>query len=78
MAGLARKIVVCAAIDGLIIQPLTSRGQRPFSPVQIRYGDSVISDVSRDHIPDISQDEDSFEAFGVIGELRFCCAYVLS
>ncbi|CEJ92576.1 hypothetical protein VHEMI08220 [[Torrubiella] hemipterigena] len=67
MAGLARKIVVCAAIDGLIIQPLTSRGQRPFSPVQIRYGDSVISDVSRDHIPNISQDDDSFEAFGVIG-----------
>lgn len=68
MAGLARKIAVCAAIDGLIIQPLSSRGQRPFAPNQIRYGDSVISDVSRDHIPDISSDEDSFEAFGVIGE----------
>ncbi|PHH82987.1 hypothetical protein CDD82_4101 [Ophiocordyceps australis] len=67
MPGLARKIIVCAAIDGLIIQPLSSRGQRPLQPVRVRYADSSISAVPRDQIPDTSTPDSSFEAFGVIG-----------
>lgn len=65
MPGLARKILICAAVDGLIVQPLSPKGQRPFQPVQIKYGDAAISSVSRDQVPDT---ETSFEAFGVVGE----------
>lgn len=68
MPGIARKIILCAAIDGLIIQPLSSRGQKPFQPVRIKYGDATISTVPRDDVPDTSAPESSFEAFGVIGQ----------
>ncbi|KAM3502182.1 hypothetical protein MY10362_005028 [Beauveria mimosiformis] len=67
MSGLARKVLICAAVDGLIIQPLSSKGQRPSRPVQIKYADASISSVSREHVPDISASDSSFEAFGVIG-----------
>lgn len=69
MSGLARKIVVCAAVDGLILQPLNSRKehQRPTPPIKIKYGDAVISSVSRDPSPDISNPNASFEAFGIVG-----------
>lgn len=70
MPGLARKIAICAAVDGLIIQPLSSRGQKPFQPARIRYGDSFVAPASRGQLPDVSADDDlSFEAFGVIGNL---------
>ncbi|KAM5352226.1 hypothetical protein ACJ41O_004949 [Fusarium nematophilum] len=67
MPGIARKILICAAIDGLIIQPLSSKGQRPFQPVRIKYGDATVSAVAREHVPDNSKPDSSFEAFGVIG-----------
>ncbi|KAJ3484660.1 hypothetical protein NLG97_g7001 [Lecanicillium saksenae] len=67
MPGLARKVLICAAVDGLIIQPLSTKGQRPFKPVQIKYADTSISSVSREQVPDISASDSSFEAFGVIG-----------
>lgn len=68
MPGLARKVLICAAVDGLIIQPLSSKGQRPFRPVQIKYADASIYSASREHVPDISASDSFFEAFGVIGE----------
>ncbi|KAI9172462.1 Phosphatidylinositide phosphatase SAC2 [Paramyrothecium foliicola] len=67
MPGLARKIIICAAIDGIIIQPLSSKGQRPFQPVRVKYGDASVSSAPRDAIPDTSKPDSSFEAFGVIG-----------
>ncbi|KAH7326193.1 SacI homology domain-containing protein [Stachybotrys elegans] len=66
MPGLARKIIVCAAIDGLIIQPLSSKGQKPHLPIRVKYGDASISNVARAQVPDLKP-EASFEAFGVIG-----------
>ncbi|WYZ41375.1 hypothetical protein EsH8_V_000270 [Colletotrichum jinshuiense] len=67
MPGIARKIIICAAVDGLIIQPFVTKGQRPAQPVRIKYGDASITSASREQIPDISQPTSSFEAFGVIG-----------
>lgn len=68
MSGLARKIVICAAADGLILQPLNSRKeQRLTPPVKIKYGDVSISPASRDPSPDASKPNASFEAFGVVG-----------
>ncbi|KAF9880797.1 Syja N domain-containing protein [Colletotrichum karsti] len=67
MPGIARKLIICAAVDGLIIQPFVTKGQRPAQPVRIRYGDAAITPASREQIPDLSQPNSSFEAFGVIG-----------
>ncbi len=69
MPGIARKVIICAAIDGLIIQPLSSKGQRPSLPVRVHFGDSTVSAVPWDQLPDISKPESSFEAFGVIGHI---------
>lgn len=68
MPGIARKIVICAAIDGLIIQPLSSKGQRPFQPVRVKYGDASVSSIARDQVPDTSKPDTSFEAFGIVGK----------
>ncbi|RYP55353.1 hypothetical protein DL768_000108 [Monosporascus sp. mg162] len=68
MPGLARKLLICAAVDGLIVQPLVTKSQqRPSPPVKIIYGDGTASPISRDQVPDISAPNSSFEAFGIIG-----------
>ena len=75
MPGIARKILICAAVDGLIIQPLSSKGQRPFQPVAIKYGDASVSQPSRDQVLDPPSDGSSFEAFGIIGEVAVPLTY---
>lgn len=68
MPSLARKVLVAAAVDGLIIQPLAvKKEQRPSPPVRIRYGDAAISFVSRDALPNTDNPNSSFEAFGIVG-----------
>ncbi|KAI0179179.1 SacI homology domain-containing protein [Hypoxylon sp. FL1284] len=67
MPSLARKLLVCAAVDGLVIQPLATRGQRTPSPVQVKYGDAAVSSLPRDYSPDTSKPNSCFEAFGIVG-----------
>ncbi|KAG5973268.1 hypothetical protein E4U55_000618 [Claviceps digitariae] len=67
MPGIARKVLIYAAIDGLILQPLSTKGQRPFQSVKIRYGDSSISALPRDQILEKPDPDLSFEVYGVIG-----------
>ncbi|KAI0386682.1 SacI homology domain-containing protein [Hypomontagnella monticulosa] len=67
MPGLARKLLICAAVDGLVIQPLATKGQRNPPPVKIKYGDATISSLPRDQSPDTSKPNSSFEAFGIVG-----------
>jgi len=69
MPSLARKVIICAAVDGLILQPLNSRKdqQRPSPSFRIKYGDGSITSVSRDSLPDTSDPNSSFEAFGIVG-----------
>ncbi|QPC77421.1 hypothetical protein HYE68_008173 [Fusarium pseudograminearum] len=67
MPAIARKLLICAAIDGLVIQPLSSKGQRPLQPVRVKYGDASVSRVQREYGLDDSKPDPSFEAFGVIG-----------
>lgn len=69
MTGLARKIIICAAIDGLVIQPLSSKGQRPFQPLKLSYSDASVSVIPKDQVPDTSAEGSSFEAFGVVGKI---------
>jgi hypothetical protein len=59
--------LICAAVDGLIIQPLAPKGQRASQPVKIKYGSDAVSLVPRDQLPDISKPNSSFEAFGIVG-----------
>lgn len=78
MPGLARKIIICAAVDGLVVHPLNSRGKdgqqsaqrtTPQSPVRIKYGDASISTIAKDAAPDLSTlpPNSSFEAYGIVG-----------
>ncbi|KAI1107174.1 SacI homology domain-containing protein [Jackrogersella minutella] len=67
MPSLARKLLICAAVDGLIIQPLATKGQRTPPPVKVKYGDATVSSLPRDQSPDISKPNPSFEAFGIVG-----------
>lgn len=74
MPGLARKVIICAAVDGLVLHPLNVRRdqQQPRSsspsPIRIKYGDASISPIPRDAVPDLSQQTNpSFEAFGIVG-----------
>lgn len=68
MPSLARKVIIAAAVDGLLIQPLATKKEHKTSPpVRLRYGDAAISFVSRDGLPDLSKPNSSFEAFGVVG-----------
>ena len=69
MPGLARKVIIYAAVDGLILQPLNSkREQRVAPPVKIKYGEAFVSNISS--LPDASKGNNSFEAFGIIGMFR--------
>jgi hypothetical protein len=73
MPGLARKIVICAAVDGLVLQPLNSKKGERLSPVVgIAYGDGSVAPVPRDSVPDLSSPNSSFEAFGIVGSLPPC------
>ncbi|KAI0479929.1 SacI homology domain-containing protein [Xylaria cf. heliscus] len=74
MPGLARKLLICAAVDGLIIQPLATKGQtRTPTPVKIKYGDAAVTSIPRDQATPPSPSAEStppgssFEAFGIIG-----------
>lgn len=70
MVGLARKILISAAADGLVLQPLSSKKDHrpPASPVKLKYGDAAVSSASREAPADaVPKPSASFESFGVVG-----------
>ncbi|KAK4242525.1 SacI homology domain-containing protein [Achaetomium macrosporum] len=85
MPGLARKVIICAAVDGLVLHPLNSRKDQqgcasPLAPIRIKYGDASISTVARDASLSSSQSPNSsFEAFGIVGLITvFRHSYLIS
>ena len=64
MPGLVRKLLIFAAVDGLVLQPLAQKGQRPVPPVKIAYSSSAIGPA----LGDSHGQSKGFEAFGVVGE----------
>ncbi|KEQ98505.1 hypothetical protein AUEXF2481DRAFT_37018 [Aureobasidium subglaciale EXF-2481] len=76
MPGLVRKLFICAAADGLLLQPLSQRNQQPSSPsVKISYNTYNIT-------PELQQDsEDStsegLEAHGLLGLLNLASSSYL-
>ena len=71
MPGLARKLLIFAALDGLVLQPLTQKGQRPSPAAKIAYNDheNIIKPVLSEGAEDGEEDGKCFEAFGVVGKL---------
>ncbi|OAA59109.1 phosphoinositide phosphatase [Niveomyces insectorum RCEF 264] len=70
MPGLARRILVCAADNGLVLQPVSSRkDQRPVPSVKLGYGDAAVSSFARDVAVEsgTTKPAASFEAFGIVG-----------
>ncbi|KAH6854320.1 SacI homology domain-containing protein [Chaetomium sp. MPI-CAGE-AT-0009] len=87
MPGLARKVIICAAVDGLVLHPFNSRSidqqQRSVAlpPIRIKYGDASISPAPRDSAPDPASlpPDSSFEAFGIVGLVTvFHYSYLIS
>ena len=66
MPGIVRKILVFAAVDGLVLQPLAQRGQRPAPAAKIAYKDNSIGPVLKDEGESESPGK-GFEAFGIVG-----------
>ncbi len=64
MPGLVRKLLIFAAVDGLVLQPLVQKGQRPTPPVKISYDSGAIGP----ELGDVHGQGKGFEAFGVVGE----------
>jgi hypothetical protein len=82
MPGIVRKILIFAAVDGLVLQPLAQRGQRSAPATKIAYKDNNISSVLKDGGGPHGAAK-SFEAFGIVGEfpqssrLYLCSATVV-
>ena len=62
MPGLVRKLVVCAAVDGLILQPLHQRAQRS---LKIDYKSHAVSSST----DSASKEDVSLECHGIVGTL---------
>jgi hypothetical protein len=66
MPGLVRKILIFAAVDGIVLEPLVQRNQRPGAATKIAYKDRTIGPVLKDGV-DGNRPGKSFEAFGIVG-----------
>ncbi|KAM3079389.1 hypothetical protein ACMFMG_005821 [Clarireedia jacksonii] len=68
MSGLVRKLLIFAAVDGLVLQPATQKGQRPAPATKIAYNDKHIGPVLHD-TQQLEGFSNGFEAFGIVGLL---------
>jgi hypothetical protein len=66
MPGIVRKLLIFAAVDGLVLQPLAQRGQGPAPAAKIAYRDRSIGPALKED-GEGSEPGKSFESFGIIG-----------
>ncbi|KAH8821933.1 SacI homology domain-containing protein [Xylogone sp. PMI_703] len=81
MPGLVRKLVIFAAVDGLVLQPLTHRGQHraPGPATKIAYGEKSIASTVADGGEGGGSGGVGFEAFGIVGLLSVATSsYLIS
>jgi hypothetical protein len=71
MPGLVRKLLIFAAVDGVVLQPLAQKGQRPAPSAKIGYKDHNIGPVLKDG-GEGESGRKSFEAFGIVGKEYQC------
>jgi len=68
--AIARKVIVSANGEGLVLQTASSKTQRSSQQLLIKYGDGTVSYLPRENGADSPPGSSpSFEVFGVIGEL---------
>lgn len=68
MTGMARKLLICAAVDGVVLHPLGPRNGADNKSVKIAYGTNVISPATRVD-KNGSSIADAAEAYGIVGLL---------
>ncbi|KAH8599325.1 SacI homology domain-containing protein [Bisporella sp. PMI_857] len=69
MPSIVRKLLVFAVIDGIVLQPLAQRGQRPPPATKIAYKNNAITQLPTDG-QDLRGSGKTFEAFGIVGLLK--------
>ena len=67
MPGLPHKLIIFTTNDGVAIQPLAAKAQRPFQPVGIKYGTANITNTPRNAVLEPPKPGSFFDAFGVVG-----------
>lgn len=67
MPGIVRKLLIFAAVDGLVLQPLAHKGQRPAPATKIAYNEANIGPALKQR-GENEDDGKSFEAFGIVGK----------
>ena len=63
MPTIVRKLLIFAAVDGLLLSPHLHRQQKPISPVQISYATKDITSASTGDVKGLV----SLEAHGIAG-----------
>lgn len=71
MSGLVRRVVIFAAVDGLILQPHDQRSQRTVPELQIRYTTNGSATVRAGLHSDLAHLA-SLEAHGIVGCRPYC------
>jgi hypothetical protein len=68
MPGLVHKLVVIAAVEGLVLQPSALRNQRPAPSIQISYKTNRIVALDESQL-ESGRDFPTLEAHGIVGTL---------
>ena len=67
MPNLVRKLVIVAAVDGLLLHPAAPKAQRPVPSLQIKYSTSEIKALEAQQDDNRGNNTTSLEAHGIIG-----------
>lgn len=79
MPGIVRKLLLIAAADGLILQPLAQRNHRAPAALKIGYTKHDIQPLLTDHAKHEVSSGDTVEVYGVVGLLKVASnAYLIS
>ena len=70
MPGIVRKLVIVAAVDGLLLHPSAQRAQRPAPSLQINYATNEIKALEDRQQQSHGNSSASLEAHGIVG--RYC------
>jgi len=65
MPGLVRKLSIYAAVDGLVLQPVAQRGQRPPTTITVDYKTHSIKPIL--HSSEEEDKEKQLECYGIVG-----------
>jgi len=71
MPGIVHKLVVIAAVGGLVLQPSALRSQRPAPSIQISYKTNKITALDESP-PESGRNASSLDAHGIVGTFSGC------